>query len=152
MLGLGCWVGFSLVVVSESYFLFVVCGLLIAVASSCEATTLGLMGFRSWGPQALGHKLSSWGTWAWLLHGMWDLPRPGIKPISSALTGDSFPLNHQGSPGFLTEEGGGRPVTGFSTNQCCLWDYWQRWKFREVQADPGDTAVQFQTIAVKRTL
>jgi len=55
--------GASLVVASKGYSLFVLWGLLIAVASSCyEATTLGLMGFRSLGPQALEHKLSSWGT------------------------------------------------------------------------------------------
>ena len=33
MLGLRCWVGFSLVVVSRGYSLVAVCGLLIAVAS-----------------------------------------------------------------------------------------------------------------------
>ena len=65
MLGLGCRVGFSLVVASEGYSLFVLWGLLIAVASSYdEATTLGLMGFRSWGPQALERMLNSWGAWA----------------------------------------------------------------------------------------
>ena len=26
-------------------------------------------------------------TWAQLLHGMWDLPRPGMEPVSPALTG-----------------------------------------------------------------
>ena len=63
VLGLGCRVGFSLVVASKGYCLFVLWALLIAVASSCyEAMTLGLMGFRSWGPKALEHTLSSWGT------------------------------------------------------------------------------------------
>ena len=29
---------------------------------------------------------------------MWDLPRPGIEPVSPALVGDSYPLDHEGSP------------------------------------------------------
>ena len=28
---------------------------------------------------------SSWGTWAQVLHDMWDLPGPGIDPVSPAL-------------------------------------------------------------------
>jgi len=31
----------------------------------------------SWAPE---HRLTSCGPWAQLLHGTWDLPRPGIKP------------------------------------------------------------------------
>ena len=30
-------------------------------------------------------RLSSCGSWAQLLHGMWDLPRPGLEPVSPAL-------------------------------------------------------------------
>ena len=32
-------------------------------------------------------RLSSCGSWAQLLCGMWDLPRPGLEPVSPALTG-----------------------------------------------------------------
>ena len=32
-------------------------------------------------------RLSSCGSWAHLLRGMWDLPRPGLKPVSPALAG-----------------------------------------------------------------
>ena len=32
-------------------------------------------------------RLSSCGSWAQLLHSMWDLPRPGLKPVSPALAG-----------------------------------------------------------------
>ena len=32
-------------------------------------------------------RLSSCGSRAWLLHGMWDLPRPGLEPVSPALAG-----------------------------------------------------------------
>ena len=33
------------------------------------------------------HKLSSCGSRAQLLRGMWDLPRPGLEPASPALAG-----------------------------------------------------------------
>ena len=33
------------------------------------------------------HRLISCGSRAQLLHGMWDLPRPGLKPVSPALAG-----------------------------------------------------------------
>ena len=32
-------------------------------------------------------RLSSCGLWAQLLRGMWDLPRPGLEPVSPALAG-----------------------------------------------------------------
>ena len=32
-------------------------------------------------------RLSSCGSWTQLLRGMWDLPRPGLKPVSPALAG-----------------------------------------------------------------
>ena len=33
------------------------------------------------------HRLSNCGSRAYLLCGMWDLPRPGLKPVSPALAG-----------------------------------------------------------------
>ena len=33
------------------------------------------------------HRLSNCGSWAQLLRGMWDLPRPGLEPVSPALAG-----------------------------------------------------------------
>ena len=69
-------------------------GLLIAVASRCRARALGMRasvvvahGLSSCGPQALERRLSSCGTRAQLFRGMWDLPRPGLKPVSPALAG-----------------------------------------------------------------
>ena len=47
-------------------------------------------GFRSWGSWALDHRLSSCGVQAWLLHGTWDLPGSGVKPVSPALAGEFF--------------------------------------------------------------
>ena len=32
-------------------------------------------------------RLSSCGSWAQLLCGIWDLPRPGLEPVSPALAG-----------------------------------------------------------------
>ena len=45
--------------------------------------------------------LSGCGTWAWLLWGMWDPPRPGIKPMSPTLEADSHPPCHQESLHFF---------------------------------------------------
>ena len=53
-------------------------------------------GFSSCGLQALERRLSSCGSRAQLLHGMWDLPGP-LCPLHWQV--DSSPLHHQGSPG-----------------------------------------------------
>ena len=44
-------------------------------------------GLSSCGLRALEHRLSSCGAGALLLHGMWDLPGPGLEPVCPALTG-----------------------------------------------------------------
>ena len=46
--------------------------------SCCRARALQCMGF------------SSCGSWTQLPHGMWNLPQPGIKPVSPGLTGGFF--------------------------------------------------------------
>ena len=48
-------------------------------------------------------KLSSCGSRAQLLHGMWDLPRPGLEPVSPALAGR-----------FSTTSPPGKPLLGFN--------------------------------------
>ena len=48
-------------------------------------------GFSSCGTRALERRLSSCGARAWLLRGMWDLPRPGLEPVSPSLAG-GFPI------------------------------------------------------------
>ena len=48
------------------------------------AVACGLSSCGSW---ALERRLSSCGARALLLRGMWDLPRPGLKPVSPALAG-----------------------------------------------------------------
>ena len=43
-------------------------------------------GFTSCGSRALECRLSGCGAWAYLLRSMWDLPGPGLEPVSLALT------------------------------------------------------------------
>ena len=56
-------------------------------------------GLSSCGSRALERRLSSCGSRAQLLHGMWDLPGPGLEPVSPALAG-----------GFSTTAAPGRPL------------------------------------------
>ena len=58
-------------------------GLLIAVASLC----CGAWALDAWASVVVTRRLSSCGSWAQLLRGMWYLPRPGLKPVSPALAG-----------------------------------------------------------------
>ena len=44
-------------------------------------------GFSSCGLRALERRLNSCGARASLLRGMWDLPGPGLEPVSPALAG-----------------------------------------------------------------
>ena len=62
----------SLVVASGGYSLLLVHRLLIAVASL-------IVGVGSWHTG-----FGSCGAWAYLPHHMWNLPGPGIKPMSAA--------------------------------------------------------------------
>ena len=45
-------------------------------------------------------RLSSCGSRAWLLRGMWDLPRPGLEPVSPALAGSFSTTAPPGKPTF----------------------------------------------------
>ena len=58
-------------------------------------------------------RLSSCGSRAQLLRGMWDLPRPGLEPVSPALTGR-----------FSTTVPPGKPLHGFFDDG--TWRY--RWE------------------------
>ena len=93
VLGLRCCVrAFSSC--SERGLLFVaVCGFLIGVTSLVAEHSLdgSCAGFCRCGSQAVERRLSSCGTWAQLLHGMWDLPGPELEPASSALAGGLLP-------------------------------------------------------------
>jgi len=56
---------------------------------------------QGWQPQALEHRLSGCGSWALLLHSMWDLPGSGIKPVSLPLAGGFFTTEPPGKPYML---------------------------------------------------
>ena len=43
-------------------------------------------------------RLSNCGSWAHLLRGMWDLPRPGLEPVSPALAGRCSATAPPGKP------------------------------------------------------
>ena len=58
-----------------------------AWAPGTQASVVVACGLSSCGLQALERRLSSCGTRASLLRGMWDLPGPGLKPVSPALAG-----------------------------------------------------------------
>ena len=77
--------------------------------SSCRTRTQGTRasvvvahGLGCCGSQALEHRLSSCGAQAQLFHGMWDLPRPGMEPVSPAFAGGFLTTAPPGkSPQFL---------------------------------------------------
>ena len=52
-------------------------------------------------------RLSSCGSWAQLLRGIWDLPRPGLEPVSPALAGRFSTTAPPGKPShsFFTKLG-----------------------------------------------
>ena len=106
VVGLCCFVGFSLVAVSESYSTVAVLELLPGEASlvveqrlsGAWASGVAAGVLSSCGSRAAEHRLSSCDTWAQLLHSMWDLPRQGTNPCILHRQTDSLPLSHQGSP------------------------------------------------------
>ena len=95
---------------SEQGLLFVVVfGLLIAVASLVAEHGLQAHGLQqlwhagsvSCGSQALEDRLSSCGARVQLLRSMWDLPGPGLEPMSPALAGGFSTTEPPGKPYFL---------------------------------------------------
>ena len=94
---------------SEQVLLSVVHRLLIAVASLVSEYSSRACGFSSCSSQALEHRLSSCGALVYLLCSMCDLPRPGIEPISPALTDGFFTTEPPGKPWFFITEPQGKP-------------------------------------------
>ena len=87
-----CWVfvvvrRLSLVVASRGYSLLRCAGFSLQWLVLLQSTGSRRRGFSSCGTWALERRLSSCGTWALLLHGMWDLPGPGLEPMPPALAG-----------------------------------------------------------------
>ena len=79
--------GLSLVVASGGYSLLQCAGFSLQWLLLLRSMGSRHVGFSSCGSQALERRLSSCGTWAFLLCGMWDLPGPGLEPVSPALAG-----------------------------------------------------------------
>ena len=75
---------------------FSCCGVQALGAWASVVVACGLSSCGSW---ALERRLSSSGIRAWSLCGMWDLPGPGLEPMSPALAG-----------GFLTTAPPGKPL------------------------------------------
>ena len=82
--------------------------------SCCPAQTLGVRasavevrGLSGCGSWALEQRPDGCDSWAQLFHGMWNVPGPGIEPVSPELQVDSLPPSHQG-----------KPQTDFCTNLC----------------------------------
>ena len=73
---------------------FSYCG---ARALGARASVVVVRGLSSCGSRALERRLSSCGARASFFCSMWDLPRPGLEPVSPALAG-----------GFLTTEPPGK--------------------------------------------
>ena len=74
--------------------LAVVSGLLIAMPLHCRAQAPGTWApavaarrLSSCGSQAPEHRISSCGARVQPLYSMWDLPGPGLEPVSPALAG-----------------------------------------------------------------
>ena len=97
--------GFSLVAVSGGYSSLRCTGFSLRWLLLLRSTDSKLAGFSSCGLRALERRLSSCGSQALLLRGMWDLPGPGLKPMSPALAG-----------GFLTTAPPGKSLSVWFTS------------------------------------
>ena len=105
------WLRWVFVAVSGFLYLWHV-GFSLRGFSCCGAQALGTWAtvvvacrLSSCGLWALEHRLSSCGARAQLLHGMWDLHRPGLEPVSPALAGGFLTTVPPGkSQSVLTDE------------------------------------------------
>ena len=79
--------GLSLVVASGGYSLLRCTGFSLRWLLLLRSMGSRHTGFSSCGLWALERRLSSCGTRAQLLHSLWDLPGPGLEPMSPALAG-----------------------------------------------------------------
>ena len=77
VLGLCCCMGFSLAVERGSDSAVAVCGFSLWYLVLVWSTGFREGVFSSCDSQPLEHRLNSCGIWAWLLCGMWDLPKLG---------------------------------------------------------------------------
>ena len=95
-LGLHCWAqAFSSY---EQGLLQIQCLGLLQWLLLLQSMGSGQAGFSSCGTWIPELRLSGCGTWAWLPLGMWDLPRPGIKPAYPSLQGKFLTPGPPGKP------------------------------------------------------
>ena len=73
------------------------------MGSSLVVVGGGSLPFSAWvqqcSSQAPEYRRGSCGPPAQLLHGMWNFPGPGIKPMSPSLAGGFFTTEPPGKPG-----------------------------------------------------
>ena len=105
------------------YLLFAVLGLRFCVRAFCSCGKQGPLFIVVCGPLTIAaslvaehrlqtRRLSSCGSRAQLLRGMWDLPRPGLEPVSPALAGRLSTTAPPGKPPifhFLSSSSGSFP-------------------------------------------
>ena len=66
-------------------------------------------------------RLSNCGSWAYLLRGMWDPPRPGLEPVSPALAGRFSTTAPPGKPLSLFLNAHGCPLY-YSSPEEQVWE------------------------------
>ena len=101
MLGLWRCVGFSPVVPSGGSSVAAVCRLLRQWLPQLRSRALGCSGVSSCSSHALEHRLNNCLSGLAALQHMWDLPDPGIEPVSLHWQANSLPLSHQGGPAYI---------------------------------------------------
>ena len=73
-------------------------------------------------------RLSNRGSWAQLLRDMWDLPRPGLEPVSPALAGRFLTTAPPGKPCFLLK----RCIMKYLVDKCVICNLFLnnfKWKY-----------------------
>ena len=99
VLGLCCCSDSSLVDVSRGYYLAAVADLSLWWLPLFQSTGSGHMDLSSCGCWTLEHRLNSCGVGGTQsVHNMWNLPRSGIEPLSSALEHKFFTTEPPGKP------------------------------------------------------
>ena len=134
--------GLSLVAASGGYSSLQCTGFSLRWLLSLQSTGSGARGLSSCGSRALERRLSSCGARASLLRGMWDLPGPGLEPMSPALADGFLTTDHQGSPVLPLEpavHSGGESGTRESTANKVLRTDREEGGFREAVGEAGGT-------------
>ena len=97
LLDFHCHAGFSLAAESRGTLCCSARASPCGGSSCCGAQTVGSVGFSSCCSQAAKPRLSSCEAQAGLLLGMWNLPQPGMEPMSLHWQLGSLQLSYQGS-------------------------------------------------------